>query len=311
LGSSLVGSMYILDEPSIGLHPRDTQRLIHVLKQLRDLGNSVIVVEHDEEVMRAADHIIDMGPEAGTPRRPGGLQRERTPNCCAATDSRPATSAAASSMQTARTPPCREGQASPCSGAAENNLKGIDVHFPLNMLTVVTGVSGSGKTTLVKRILLPCPAPRAGGRRRRTTRRIQGTQRRSAPHRRRGNGGPASHRPFFAQQSCYLREGLGRHPPILQRAREPPKCAATGPLFSASTWTAGAARVCQGEGVVHIEMQFMADINFTCEVCHGKRFKEEILDVKFQGGTLAQVLDITVDDALALLQQRMPKSTTP
>jgi excinuclease ABC subunit A len=303
LGSSLVGSMYILDEPSIGLHPRDTQRLIVVLKQLRDLGNTVIVVEHDEEVMRSADHIIDMGPMAGTH---GGE--------VVFTGSH--TELLKSDGLTARYLTGRERIALPARrrvvkdriivrGARENNLKNIDVAFPLHMLTVVTGVSGSGKTTLVKRILHPA-----------LRRELEGFSERPGEHK-------ALEGDIHRVQAVELvdQNPIGRssrsNPVTYVKAwdeirqlfteQDVAKVRGYKPAFFSFNVDGGRCEVCQGEGEVHIEMQFMADINLRCDACHGKRFKEEILDVKFAGRDVAEVLDMTVDDALAFFQANVEK----
>jgi excinuclease ABC subunit A len=303
LGSSLVGSMYILDEPSIGLHPRDTQRLIVVLKQLRDLGNTVIVVEHDEEVMRSADHIIDMGPMAGT--HGGEVVFTGTHAELLNSDG-----------LTARYLTGRERIARPAHrrvvkdriivrGARENNLKNIDVAFPLHMLTVVTGVSGSGKTTLVKRILHPA-----------LRRELEGFSER-----------PGEHKALEGDIHRVEAVELVDQNPIGRSSRSNPvtyvkawdeirqlfteqdvaKVRGYKPAFFSFNVDGGRCDVCQGEGEVHIEMQFMADINLRCDACHGKRFKEEILDVKFAGRDVAEVLDMTVDDALAFFQANLEK----
>lgn len=298
LGSSLVGSMYILDEPSIGLHPRDTERLIGVLKQLRDLGNTVIVVEHDEEVMRAADHIIDMGPMAGSH---GGE----------VVFSGPFEQLIESDGLTARYLTGRETIQPPArrrpvrdklllKGAREHNLKDIDVAFPLHMLTVVTGVSGSGKTTLVKRILHPA-----------LKRHIEGFSER-----------PGEHSALEGDLARIEAVELVDQNPIGRSSRSNPvtyvkawdevrqlfseqeiaKVRGYKPSHFSFNVDGGRCEVCQGEGEVRIEMQFMADISLTCESCKGRRFKDEVLDVHFQGRDVAEILDMTVDDALAFFQ---------
>jgi len=304
LGSSLVGSMYILDEPSIGLHPRDTHRLIDVLKQLRDLGNTVIVVEHDEEIMRAADHIIDMGPEAGT--LGGQVVFSGTHQQLAHSDS-----------LTARYLTGRERIARPkhrrtvrdklvVTGAHENNLKGIDAEFPLNMLTVVTGVSGSGKTTLVKRILYPA-----------LRRELEGG----------GGDRPGEFKELSGDLHRLKAVEMVDQNPIGRSSRSNPvtyvkawddirqlyseldlsKMRGYKPAYFSFNVDGGRCEVCQGEGEVHIEMQFMADITLPCEACHGKRFKEEILDAKFHGQDVAGVLDMTVDDAIGFFRTHQDK----
>jgi excinuclease ABC subunit A len=304
LGSSLVGSMYILDEPSIGLHPRDTQRLIDVLKQLRDLGNTVIVVEHDEEVMRAADYIIDMGPEAGT--HGGEVVFSGTHDQLLASDSLTA------KYLTGREKIERPKRRRPVKdrivvkGARENNLKGIDAAFPLNMLTVVTGVSGSGKTTLVKRILYPAlrrELEGGGGDRPGEFKELTGDIRRvqavelvdQNPIGRSSRSNPVT----YVKAWDDIRQ--------LYSEQETARVRGYKPAYFSFNVDGGRCEVCQGEGEVHIEMQFMADISLKCEACHGKRFKEEILDVKFHGKDVADLLDMTVDDALLFFRQHVEK----
>ncbi len=298
LGSSLVGSMYILDEPSIGLHSRDTQRLIVVLKQLRDLGNTVIVVEHDEEVMRAADHIIDMGPMAGT--RGGevlfsGIHADLIKN-----DSLTARYLTGRERieRPERRRPVRD--VITVQGARENNLKNIDVSFPLNTLTVVTGVSGSGKTTLVKRILYPA-----------LRRELEGFSERPGEHT--GITGDIGRLQAVEMVDQNPIGRSSRSNPVtyvkayddiraLFSEQEISRVRGYKPAFFSFNVDGGRCEVCQGEGEVHIEMQFMADINLKCEACHGKRFKEEILDVKFADLDVSQILDLTVDDAMTFFR---------
>jgi excinuclease ABC subunit A len=298
LGSSLVGSMYILDEPSIGLHPRDTQRLIKVLLQLRDLGNTVIVVEHDEEVMRAADHIIDMGPMAGS--LGGEVIFSGTHDELVKCDS--LTAKYLTGRERIATPERRRPVKDRIllRGARENNLKNIDVAFPLNTLTVVTGVSGSGKTTLVKRILYPA-----------VRRELEGFSER-----------PGEHTGIEGDLARIQAVELVDQNPIGRSSRSNPvtyvkaydeirqlyseqdvaKVRGYKPSFFSFNVDGGRCEVCQGEGEVHIEMQFMADIRLRCDNCKGRRFKEEILDVKFSGLDVAEVLDMTVDDAIAFFK---------
>ncbi len=303
LGSSLVGSMYILDEPSIGLHSRDTQRLITVLKQLRDLGNTVIVVEHDEEVMRAADHIIDMGPEAGT--HGGQVVFSGVHEDLIKCDS--LTARYLTGRETIQRPTHRRPVRDKITvqGARENNLKNIDVSFPLNMLTVVTGVSGSGKTTLVKRILYPA-----------LRRELEGFSERPGEH-----NGLAGDLGRIVAVEMVDQNPIGRssrsnpvtyvkaYDDIRQMLSEQEISRVRGykPAFFSFNVDGGRCEVCQGEGEVHIEMQFMADINLKCEACRGKRFKEEILDVKFQGLDVAQILDLTVDEAMVFFRANHDK----
>lgn len=294
LGSSLVGSMYILDEPSIGLHTRDTERLIGVLKRLRDLGNTVIVVEHDEEVMRAADHIIDMGPMAGT--LGGEVVFSGTHEDLIHSEG--LTARYLTGRERIERPKHRRPVRDRITvqGAAENNLKNIDVDFPLNMLTVVTGVSGSGKTTLVKRILHPA-----------LRRELEGFSERPGEHK--GLAGDigrvqavelVDQNPIGRSSRSNPATYVKAYDDIRQLYSEQELSRARGykPAFFSFNVDGGRCEVCQGEGEVHIEMQFMADIRLRCDTCHGKRFKEEILDVKFSGRDVAQLLDLTVDDAL-------------
>ncbi len=294
LGSSLVGSMYILDEPSIGLHSRDTERLIGVLMKLRDLGNTVIVVEHDEEVMRAADHIIDMGPMAGS--QGGNVVFTGSHAELHANDG--LTARYLTGRASIPVPEHRRAVKDRIvvRGASEHNLKDIDVAFPLNMLTVVTGVSGSGKTTLVKRILHPA-----------LKRALEGYSDRPGEHK--GLDGDL-HR--IKALEMIDQDPIGRssrsNPVTYVKAWDEirqlysevdvSKVRGYKPSYFSFNVDGGRCEVCLGEGQVHIEMQFMADISLTCDACKGKRFKEEILDARFHGKDVAEVLDMTVDDAL-------------
>lgn len=305
LGSSLVGSMYILDEPSIGLHSRDTLQLIGVLKKLRDLGNTVIVVEHDEEVMRAADHIIDMGPMAGT--HGGEVVFSGTHSELMASES--LTAKYLTGRERIEVPIRRRPVKDKLvlTGAREHNLKNIDVEFPLHMLTVVTGVSGSGKTTLVKRILYPALKRAFDGFGDRPgehhdlsgdLKRIQGVEMVDQnPIGRSSRSNPVTYvkawdeiRQLFSETDVSRMRGYK-------------------PSYFSFNVDGGRCEVCQGEGVVHIEMQFMADISLTCESCRGKRFREEILDAKFGGKDVSEVLDMTVDDAVAFFQENADGSS--
>ncbi|HQW05615.1 MAG: excinuclease ABC subunit UvrA [Flavobacteriales bacterium] len=300
LGSSLVGSMYILDEPSIGLHPRDTLRLIGVLKKLRDLGNTVIVVEHDEEVMRAADHIIDMGPMAGS--MGGEVVFSGDHEALLSSDGLTAKYLTGREVIPTSAHRRKVKDKLILRGAAEHNLKNIDVTFPLHMFTVVTGVSGSGKTTLVKRILYPA-----------LKRELEGFSER-----------PGAYRSLEGDIHRLKAVELVDQNPIGRSSRSNPvtyvkawdeirqlfsdvdisKMRGYRPAYFSFNVDGGRCDVCQGEGQVHIEMQFMADISLTCEACHGKRFKEEILDVKVGGKDVADVLDMTVDDGIAFFQEQ-------
>ena len=294
LGSSLVGSMYILDEPSIGLHPRDTENLIEVLKSLRDLGNTVIVVEHDEDIMKAADEIIDIGPEAGTL---GG-------NVVAAGDWEAilkSDSLTASYLNgTMEIPVPNERRNSKhyiqIKGARENNLKNIDVTFPLNVLTVITGVSGSGKSTLVRKILYPSILKETGGYGEKAGQfsEMEGKYAHikhvefvdQNPIGRSSRSNPVTYikayddiRSLFASQKLSkLRGYKAKH-------------------FSFNV-DGGRCEKCKGEGEITVEMQFMADVHLECDVCGGKRFKKEILEVQFEGKNIDDILNMTIDDAI-------------
>ena len=304
LGSSLVGSLYILDEPSIGLHSRDTQRLIHVLKELQSLGNTVVVVEHDEEIMRAADHLIDVGPDAG---RLGGeivfdgdakdinkqslktypdsytvkylLHEEEIP------------------VPKSRRPWNRHID---IKGARMNNLRGIDVQIPLNVMTVVTGVSGSGKSSLIKGILYPSLKRRLG-------------EVCDAPGEYLGLEGDieaVKHVEFVDQNpigkstrsnpATYVKaydaiRDLFAEQPLAQQM------GFTSQYFSFNT-EGGRCEECKGAGVITVEMQFMADLVLECEACHGHRFKHDILDVRFNGKNIDDVLNMTISEAISFFE---------
>ena len=299
LGSSLVGSMYILDEPSIGLHPRDTERLISVLKSLRDLGNTVIVVEHDEDIMKAADHIIDIGPEAGT----HGGEVVATGTYDELLKANTLTGKYLSGRLTIEIP--KKRRTSPhyitLVGCRENNLKNIDVTFPLDMLTVVTGVSGSGKSTLVKKLLYPAIQKELdlGGEKIGQFTKIEGKYKHlqsvefvdQNPIGKSSRSNPITYikayddiRALFASQKlAKMRNFQSKH-------------------FSFNV-DGGRCEVCKGEGEVTIEMQFMADVHLTCEACGGKRFKKEVLEVMYEGKNIDDLLNTTIDDAVAFFQK--------
>ena len=303
LGSSLVGSLYILDEPSIGLHSRDTDKLIKVLKQLRDLGNTVIVVEHDEEIMRAADWIIDIGPEAG---RLGGQIMYNGPAQPLPLEVEGASSHTLDYLTG------REQIALPVSrrpwtsslivrGARENNLQGIDVEFPLNVMTCVTGVSGSGKSTLVRDILY----------------------RALKRHFAEATDRPGEHLSLEGDLCQVKAVEFVDQNPIGKSSRSNPvtyvkawdeirKLFAAQPLAKQMGYTAayfsfntdgGRCEECKGEGTVTVEMQFMADLTLPCESCHGKRFKHDILEVTFGGRNVYEVLEMTVNQAIEFFSE--------
>ncbi|HEY5508654.1 MAG TPA: excinuclease ABC subunit UvrA, partial [Paludibacter sp.] len=304
LGSSLVGSLYILDEPSIGLHSRDTHLLIKVLKQLRDLGNTVVVVEHDEEIMRAADYLIDIGPKAG--RLGGQVVYQGNPAITAETDSKSIDAEIENSF-TLKYLLGQEKIAIPAQrrkwnnyieviGARENNLKGINVKFPLNVMTVVTGVSGSGKSSLVRNVFYTALKKHYGGVADRT-----------------GQFGTLKGSMLLAKDIEFVDQN-----PIGRSSRSNPvtyikaydeirKLFADQQLSKQMNYTAshfsfntvgGRCEECQGEGTVTVEMQFMADLVLECEHCHGKRFKQDLLEVQYKGVNIHDVLEMTVNQAI-------------
>ena len=296
LGSSLVGSMYILDEPSIGLHPRDTDRLIKVLKQLRDLGNTVVVVEHDEEIIRAADHIIDVGPYAG--RLGGEIVFSGTFDKLVSEESRSLTADFMRGNSSIPLPPARRTSHDfiRIGGAWENNLKDVEVAFPLHNLVVVTGVSGSGKTSLVKNVLYDVLQKRLDGMPDYTGKctevagdlsRISGVELIDQnPIGRSTRSNPASYIKAFDE----IRQLYASQPLAQKRGYKPG-------YFSFNV-EGGRCDTCQGEGSVTIEMQFMADVHLVCEDCHGKRYKEDTLEVLYNGKNISDVLDMTVNQAV-------------
>ncbi|HBH24780.1 MAG TPA: excinuclease ABC subunit A [Cytophagales bacterium] len=295
LGSALVGSMYILDEPSIGLHPRDTSRLVNVLKHLRDLGNSVIVVEHEEEVMRSADQLIDIGPDAGSH---GGKLVFQGSHGELDTVPESYTNRYLKGIDKISVPKSRRSwkYAIEILGARENNLKSIDVKLPLGVMTVITGVSGSGKSTLVKNILYPAIGRNFGtvGESPGKFDRLDGDLEKVTgvefvdqnPVGKSSRSNPVTYvKAYDAIRQLYADQRLA-------------KSRGYKPAFFSFNVEGGRCEVCQGEGTVKIEMQFMADIYLTCENCKGNRFKEEILEVKYKDRNIAEVLDMTVDDAI-------------
>lgn len=296
LGSSLVGSVYVLDEPSIGLHPRDTQRLIEVLKSLRNVGNTVLVVEHEEEIMHAADHIIDIGPEAGTH---GGNLIFTGSFDEILKDKDSLTGQYLSNRQSIAIPGHRRkwNDSVIIKGARENNLKNIDVSFPLNVLCVVSGVSGSGKTSLVKRILQPALQKAIGnysGEQTGAYDSIEGDFSRveqveivdQNPIGRSSRSNPVTYVKAWDEiRNLYASQGAA-------------KAAVLKPSAFSFNVEGGRCDTCQGEGEVKIEMQFMADIFLPCEACDGKRFKQHVLDITYKDKNVFEVLDMTIDEAI-------------
>lgn len=295
LGSSLVGSMYILDEPSIGLHPKDTEKLIQVLKDLRDLGNTVIVVEHDEDMMKASDDIIDIGPEAGT--LGGEVVAQGDFETLLKSDS--LTAQYLSGRMSIAIPKQRRSTKYyiDIKGARENNLKNIDVRFPLNCLTVITGVSGSGKSTLVKTLLFPALQKQFTG----VSDKIG--QFGSLE----GNFSNIKHVEFVDQNP--IGRSSRSNPVTYIKAYDDIRALFAGlKLGKIRNYQAkhfsfnvdgGRCETCKGEGEVTIEMQFMADVHLTCETCNGKRFKKEVLEVQFENHSIHDILNLTIDDAIA------------
>jgi excinuclease ABC subunit A len=295
LGSSLVGSMYILDEPSIGLHPRDTHRLINILKSLRDTGNTLVVVEHDEEIMRSSDELIDIGPEAGSH---GGELIFQGKYDTIIKNKSSLTGKYLGGKEKIPLPYRRRTQTGfvKVEGARENNLKNIAVKFPLGVMTVVTGVSGSGKTSLVKKVLYPALKKIHGGYSEATGThdKISGdyTKIKAVEFVDQNPIGKSSRSNPVTYVKAYddIRMLFSDLP--MSRARN------YKPAHFSFNVDGGRCEVCQGEGEVTIEMQFMADIHLVCDNCHGKRFKQEILDVEYRGKNIADVLSMTVDEAI-------------
>ncbi len=300
LGSSLVGSLYILDEPSIGLHPRDTHKLIGVLKSLRDLGNTVVVVEHDEEIIRSADHIIDIGPLAG--RKGGEVVYEGTLLSLLEK----------SSGLTAKYLNKREAIAIPelrrkwsnfltISGARENNLKNIDVKIPLNCMVAVTGVSGSGKSSLIRRILFPA-----------VSRHIVGTGEKPGLFNKIGGDLHLLKGIEMVDQNPIGRSSRSNPVTYIKAYDEIRKMLSELPYatrmnFKPSHFSfniaGGRCEECQGEGFIKVEMQFMADVSLICEQCKGKRFKDEVLEVKYKEKSVFDILEMTVNQTIEFFEE--------
>jgi excinuclease ABC subunit A len=295
LGSALVGSMYILDEPSIGLHPRDTDRLIEVLKALKNLGNTVIVVEHEEKVMRAADQIIDIGPEAGV--KGGELLFQGTIQELISHGSTHTAKYLRGEEKIFTKTGNRSWKDSIwVKGARENNLQNLTVQFPLHTLTVITGVSGSGKSTLVKKILYPALGRMLGTVMDEAGKydKLEGDYKKVTqvefvdqnPIGKSSRSNPVT----YVKAYDVIRTLFSELPLSKQRGYKP--------AFFSFNVDGGRCEACQGEGNVTVEMQFMADIHLTCESCKGKRFKNEILEVTYKDKNISEVLDMTIDEAI-------------
>ncbi|NRT15679.1 excinuclease ABC subunit A [Flavobacterium sp. 28A] len=306
LGSSLVGSMYILDEPSIGLHPKDTERLIKVLLSLRDLGNTVIVVEHDEDIMKAADMIIDIGPEAGT--FGGELVAQGTYD-----EILKSTSLTAQYLNgdlEIAVPKKRRPFKNfiEIKGARENNLQNIDVVFPLDVLTVITGVSGSGKSTLVKKILFPAMQKKLenAGEKAGQFSELTGSFSQikhieyvdQNPIGRSSRSNPVTYiKAYDDIRDLFSKEKLSKLRGYL-------------PKHFSFNVDGGRCETCKGEGTINVEMVFMADVQLPCETCNGKRFKKEILEVTFEGKNIHDILTLTIDDALTFFDKNKQAKIT-
>ena len=310
LGSSLVGSLYILDEPSIGLHSRDTERLIKVLRQLQQLGNTVVVVEHDEEIIRAADYIIDIGPKAG---RLGGevVWQGDAQQLLSHPDEVPESQSYTVNYllgrETIPVPRSRRfwNNYIEIKGARENNLKGVDVRFPLNVMTVVTGVSGSGKSTLVRDIFY-----------RALKRELDECSERPGEFSAIGGDLRDLRNVEFVAQTPIGRSSRSNPVTYLKAYDEIRKLYAEQPLAKQMGWGAGyfsfnseggRCEECKGEGKVTIEMQFMADLQLECESCHGKRFKKETLEVRYHDASIYDLLEMTVNQAIEFFTQHGQK----
>ena len=308
LGSNLVGSLYILDEPSIGLHPRDTDRLIKVLRQLRDLGNTVIVVEHEEEIIRAADYIVDIGPEAGEQGGKVVFSGALTQLLAS-----PAETSLTADYLTGRRriapPQTARGWSNSIviRGARENNLKNIDVRIPLGVMTCITGVSGSGKSSLAMSILYPA-----------LKRMLSDTGIAPGDHdaiegdwKLLNNVEMVSQTPIGKSTRSNPVTYLKAYDEIRRLMAEQPYARHTGMTAAQFSFNmpGGRCEECQGEGVIKVGMQFMADVELTCEACGGKRFKQEVLEVKYRDRSIYDILEMTVDDAVEFFGEDTSNTT--
>ena len=308
LGSSLVGSLYILDEPSIGLHSRDTERLLYVLRKLQELGNTVVVVEHDEEIMRAADYIIDIGKDAG--RLGGNIIYEGKPQNAPSADMKPGESHTLDYLmgwEQIEVPQSRRpwNNYIEVKCARANNLKGVDVKFPLNVMTCVTGVSGSGKSTLVRDILY-----------RAIKRHLDENCEKPGQHT--GIGGDLDmirkvefidQNPIGTSSRSNPVTYIGAYDEIrkLMSGQQLAKQMGYTPAFFSFNADGGRCEECKGEGTVTVEMQFMNDLVLECESCHGKRFKQEVLDVLFHGMSVYDILNMTINQAIEFFTENNEK----
>ncbi len=306
LGSNLVGSLYILDEPSIGLHPRDTHRLIRVLHQLRDLGNTVIVVEHEEEVIRAADYIVDVGPRAG---EMGGQIIYNGPLKGLLKSKESLTADYLAHRREIEVPDTARGWSNSIiiRGARENNLKNIDVRIPLGVMTCITGVSGSGKSSFAKGILYPA-----------LRRHLFDTGQKPGDHDSL-DGDVAMLRSVEIVDQNPIGKSSRSNPVTYLKAydeirklyADQPQAIHTGLAAASFSFNVAGGRCeeCQGEGTIKVSMQFMADVELVCDACHGKRFKDEILEIKYRGKTIHDTLEMSVDDAITFFSEDKGNST--
>ena len=306
LGSNLVGSLYILDEPSIGLHPRDTHRLIKVLKQLRDIGNTVIVVEHEEEVIRAADYIVDVGPKAG---EMGGEIIFSGSYKKLLKSKESLTADYLTSRRRIEIPENTRGWSNSITicGARENNLKNIDVKIPLGVMTCITGVSGSGKSTLAKGILYPALRRELFD----TGQKPGDFDRLEGDIAMLGSVEIVDQNPIGKSSRSNPVTYLKAYDEIRKLYADQPQAVHTGLTAASFSFNVAGGRCeeCQGEGVIKVSMQFMADVELVCEACHGKRFKDEILDIKYRGKTIHDTLEMSVDDAIEFFGEDKQNST--